>query len=464
MRSISTRLTVFIATAMGVVLLALGATIFSLLQSELNQGAIRTAQNRAQATAQYFLTRGGDLDLLQANSSAYLLGARPDEIAVQIDIGGVVVASQTPYLPVPVHLGQTVQEMITWKGRPASYISLPINGLPMAAVQVSVSLPASYDFLRLLRTLLIEGGVAGLALVALVGYLFSRRALRPVERLTTLATRISDTDLSRRLEGASSPDEIGRLAQAFNHMLDRLEVAFKRQTRFVSDASHELKTPLAVISGYADLLQRWAAQDPQVRDEAVSTIDREVTRMQRLVQDLLFLARGAEGLRLELSRLDLGELVGETVTEARALPGTARLVDETCEAVPARGDWDLLKQLLWILVDNAFKYGGEQGTVHVLARKGSPGAVLEVRDEGPGMSVEVRERAFERFYRADEARTAGSGVGLGLSIAREIAEAHQAAIEIAAEEGKGTTVRLLLPGDEDAGGTAQAKGAKSAKR
>ena len=465
MRSLSTRLTVFIAAAMALVLLVLGAAIFTVLRNEVDQEAIRTAEATAQATAQTFLSRGGDLDGVQANSSAYLFGARPDEIVVQIvsPFGTVVQVSQKPYLPIPVQLTQPVQTKITWKGQPASYVSLPImyHGLSLAAVQVAVSLAASYGALQLLRVLLIEGGVAGLALVALVGFLFARRALRPVERLTSLATRISDSDLSRRLEGAHPRDEVGRLAQAFNRMLDRLEAGFTRQARFVSDASHELKTPLAVISGYAELLQRWAAQDPQVRDEAVTTISREATRMQRLVQDLLFLARGAQGLRLRMQGMDLGELVAETVSEAQALPHAPRVVAETRDVVPAHADWDLLKQLLWILVDNAIKYGGETGTVHVLARKVGPRPALEVRDEGPGMSQEAREHAFERFYRADPARAAGGGAGLGLAIAREIAEAHHATLEIASELGKGTTVRCLLPAATVTDPADQAGGAKS---
>ena len=465
MRSLSTRLTVFIAAAMALVLLVLGATIFTVLRNEVEQEAIRTAEATAQATAQTFLSRGGDLDGVQANSSAYLFGARPDEIVVQIvsPLGTVVQASQKPYLPIPVPLTQHVQTTVTWKGQPASYVSLPIvfHGLPLASVQVAVSLAASYGALQLLRVLLVEGGIAGLALVALVGYLFARRAMLPVERLTSLATRISDSDLSRRLEGAHPRDEVGRLAQAFNRMLDRLEAAFARQARFVSDASHELKTPLAVISGYAELLQRWAGQDPQVRDEAVTTISREAARMQRLVQDLLFLARGAQGLRLRMQGMDLGELVAETVSEAQALPHAPRVVAETRDVVQAHADWDLLKQLLWILVDNAIKYGGETGTVHVLARKVGPRPALEVRDEGPGMSQEVREHAFERFYRADPARAAGGGAGLGLAIAREIAEAHHATLEIASEPGEGTTVRCLLPAAPATDPAAQAGGAKS---
>ncbi len=465
MRSLSARLTVFIAAAMAVVLLALGLTIFTLLRDEVVQEAMRTAQTTAMATSQSLLAQGGDLDTLQANSKAYLFGARADEIVIQVvsPLSTVVWASQTPYLPVPVKLTQSVQQLITYKGKQASYVSEPIvyHGLTLAAVQVSVSLAAAFGELHLLSALLIEGGIAGLALVALVGFLFARRALRPVERLTDLATEISDTDLSRRLEGESPDDELGRLARAFNRMLDRLEAAFARQARFVSDASHELRTPLAVISGYAELLQRWAGSDPQVREEAVGTIGREAQRMQRLVQDLLFLARGAQGLSLQLRRMDLSELVAETVGEAQTLPGEAEVVDETRQVVPAQGDWDLLKQLLWILVDNAIKYGGAGKTVHVAATWQGPGPALEVRDEGPGMSDEVRQHAFERFYRADPARAAGGGAGLGLAIAREIAEAHRAKLEIASKEGEGTTVRLVLPPLAEPDDGAQAGGAKS---
>ena len=172
MRSLSTRLTVFISVAMAVVLFALGAAIFTLLRDEVVQDAMRTAQSVAQATRQNFLAHGGDLDVLQADSKAYLFGARPDETAVQIvsPFGTVVAASQRPYLPVPVRITQSVQQMITWKGEPASYVSLPItyHGLPLAAVEVSVSLAASFGELLLLRALLIGRGEPK-ALLAVVG-------------------------------------------------------------------------------------------------------------------------------------------------------------------------------------------------------------------------------------------------------------------------------------------------------
>ena len=455
MRSLSVRLTVFIAVAMAAVLLFLGTTVFALLENEVTQQALNTAQTTAEQTLQAIANRHDAGDPIAFNSASYLFGARPDERIVQVVIGGQVAsASQTPYLPVPKTITQTVREMITYRGASASYYSLPFkyNRLP-SAVEVAVTLRASQEALQLLRGLLIWAGLAGLLLVSFVGYLFARRALRPVGRLTQLAMQISERDLTERLEEPRGRDELSALAQAFNSMLDRLHVAFQRQSRFVSDASHEMRTPLAVISGYAELLARWGSTQEDVRHEAVSAIGREAGRLQRLVHDLLFLARGAQGLQLSRSYFDLSELVSETVQEAEALRSGRAIVDATREVVPVYADFDLVKQLLWILLDNAIKFTPEGKEIRVQSSTHGNRAVLSVRDEGSGMSEEERRHAFERFYRADPARQSGAGVGLGLAIAKEIADAHRAQIEISSAPGEGTTVRfsLALARAEDAG-------------
>ncbi|MDA8344510.1 MAG: ATP-binding protein [Thermaerobacter sp.] len=443
MRSLSVRLTVFIAVAMAAVMLLLGGTIFTLLENEVTQQAQKTAQTTAEQTLAQIESHK---DEITVNNTSYLFGTRPDETIAQVVIGGqVVVWSQKPFLPVPKNITQTVSEMITYRGAPASYVSLPFpyNGLP-GAVEVAVTLRASEDALQLLRGLLIWTGLAGLLLVSLVGYLFARRALRPVGRLTNLAMQISESDLAQRLEEPRGQDELSALAQAFNRMLDRLHVAFQRQSRFVSDASHEMRTPLAVISGYAELLDRWGSTQEDVRREAVSAIGREAGRLQRLVQDLLFLARGAQGLQLTKSYFDLSELVAETVQEAEALRSGRQVVDATREVVPVYADFDLLKQLLWILLDNAIKFTPEGKEIRVQSLTQGQRAMLSVQDEGPGMSAEAQEHAFERFYRADPARVSGAGVGLGLAIAKEIADAHRARLGISSAVGRGTTFRLEL--------------------
>ena len=200
-----------------------------------------------------------------------------------------------------------------------------------------------------------------------------------------------------------------------------------------------------MISGYADLLRRWGGEQPAVREEAVETIGREAQRMQRLVHDLLFLTRGAQGLALQPRRMDLGDVVAETVREARSLGSGREVADATRGVVPVDADFDRIKQLLWILLDNALKFTPPGGHVTARAAVAADGALLEVRDDGPGMSPEVQAHACERFYRADPARTAGGGAGLGLTIAREIAVAHCGRLEIDSAAGRGTAVRLHLP-------------------
>lgn len=447
MRSLSVRLTVFIAVAMGAVLLLLGGTVFTLLENEVSQQALSTAQTTAKQTLAAIASRHDPNDPIAVNNTSYLFGARPDEIIVNIVVNGQVQgASQKPFLPQPATLSQTVSRMITYRGSPASYYSLPFlyNGMP-STVEVAVTLRASEGALHLLRGLLIWAGLAGLLLVSLVGYFFARRALKPVGRLTALAMQMSERDLAERLDEPRGTDELSALAQAFNSMLDRLHVAFQRQSRFVSDASHEMRTPLAVISGYAELLERWGATQEEVRREAVSAIGREAGRLQRLVHDLLFLARGAQGLQLSQSYFDLSEIVAETAQEAQALQSGRVIVDATRDVVPVHADFDLVKQLLWILLDNAIKFTPEGKEIRLQSLREGTSAVLSVEDQGAGMSEEAREHAFERFYRADPARLSGAGVGLGLAIAKEIADAHRAGLTITSKLGRGTTVRLRLP-------------------
>lgn len=443
---IGLRLTIFAALSFVIVLLAIGTTVYTLLSNQLaaeaQHSAIAVAQQTVRLDARSL--REGEFGF---GNQSLVASTNQFELQITNGLGQVVQRSQSTVLPVPVDIATPKTGQITWLGHPAAYASQPIivGGTLEGSVQVAVSRAESLKALSRLRHLLVGGGVVGVVLLTAIGYLFSRRALRPVGDLTALATRISQSDLRQRLQTPNQRDEIGRLATAFNEMLDRLQVAFERQARFVSDASHELRTPLSVISGYASLLRRWGTQDPAVREEAVDAVEREAQRLQRLVRDLLFLARGTAALEIHERYFDIGDLVAETVSEARTLPGGERVSDVTAELAPLTADWDLLKQLLWILLDNAMKFTPQQGAVRVRAFISDGLPAFEVQDEGPGMSQDAQAHAFERFYRADPARASGLGTGLGLSIAREIADAHGAAIRIYSQEGTGTTVRIVLP-------------------
>jgi signal transduction histidine kinase len=304
----------------------------------------------------------------------------------------------------------------------------------------------------------LAGIAAGAALISILpailgSFLVARRALAPVNAIVGSVRNISEEDLSQRLPVRSRRDELGRLATTFNDLLARLETAFAEreetlasQRRFVADAGHELRTPLSSILGYARLLREWGINDPEVARESLAAIEREAARMSELVEELLDLARGDEGMPLALEVVDLRELVDAAVEAARmAAAGSVEITyEEPPEAVVATVDADRIRQAAGILLDNAVKYTPEGGTVTVTLREAGENVGLEVADTGIGIAAEHLPHLFDRFYRVDTARSQ-SGSGLGLSIAREIAERHGGTVHAASQPGHGSTFTLRLP-------------------
>jgi signal transduction histidine kinase len=248
-------------------------------------------------------------------------------------------------------------------------------------------------------------------------------------------------DFGRRLPGRRSRDEVALLSQSFNRMLDQLQNAFDSQRRFVADASHELRTPLTTIQGNAGLLARGPAVSSEVQRAAAADIAAETSRMTRLVDRMLTLARADAGMSLELGRVELGTVVTEVCRQARTVHSNREL---ECVAVdvPVAGDEDAVRQLMWILLDNALRHSSSRVTV-TLALEGD-WARLAVADDGPGIAPQDRERVFERFYQADPARS-GQGTGLGLSIARWIVEQHRGRILAGESAGGGAAMYVDLP-------------------
>jgi signal transduction histidine kinase len=234
--------------------------------------------------------------------------------------------------------------------------------------------------------------------------------------------------------------------------LARLEETLDRQRRFVADASHELRTPLTSIHSYAQMLEEWALSDPQIGPESVAAIKRESERMKGLVENLLVLARGDEGMKLNLKDNDLTEVVEEAAESARASVNGKVLIEfptpqQTTRRVSAVFDRERLRQALSILLDNAVKYSPEGGrvTIKIAEEDGSVG--VEVADTGIGIPEDQIPHVFERFYRAEEARST-EGLGLGLSIARQIAEDHKGSIEVRSKPGEGSTFIIRIPRSE----------------
>jgi signal transduction histidine kinase len=324
-------------------------------------------------------------------------------------------------------------------------------GSPQGTVLIAARLDDVGETLRRLRGVMLIAGLAGIALAAALAWRSARTALRPVEEIAATAHEIGATaDLTRRVSAGGS-DELGRLAEAFNAMLVRLEEAqralgrsLETQRRFVDDASHELRTPLTIMRGNLELVARTPKMPPAERAAALQDSITEAERMTRLVDDLLALARVDAGMPLPEEEVALAPLVAGVVDGTRRVAGE-RVVSATVPGDPVvRGSAGLLRRLLENLTDNAVKYTADPGVISVSLVAEGGAAVITIADDGVGMSPEEAAHAFDRFWRSDRWRER-PGSGLGLAIAKAVAEAHRGTIQVSSEPGAGTTFTVRLP-------------------
>ena len=318
---------------------------------------------------------------------------------------------------------------------------------PVGVVQVAANLNVVDSARRNLFSVLVFSTALGIAIAALASQASVKQFLSPLETITSAADQINRADdLSRRVPYDGPPeDEIGQLVGAINQTLERLEVLFTSQHRFIADVSHELRTPLTVIKGNVDLMRRMKSFDA----ESLDSIDQESGRLTRLVTDLLLLAKAEAGsLPLTKSAVELDTLLMEVFTEMRVLAANKVRVKLTeIDQLQVSGERDRLKQVLLNLVANAIQYTPAGGDVFLSLGRSGDNAKLIVRDTGPGIPAEDLPYIFERFFRAEKSRTRSgtAGFGLGLSIAHWIVEQHGGKIEVSSREGKGTTFAVWLP-------------------
>jgi heavy metal sensor kinase len=303
--------------------------------------------------------------------------------------------------------------------------------------------------LRRLREVLLWAAPMVLLIGSLGGYWMSRRALKPVDAITRAAQSIGIENLSQRLEVPTAGDELQRLSETWNNMLERLEAAVKRLSQFTADASHELRTPITLIRATAELTLR-RERSAETYREALRHIIDESDRTTRLIEDLLLLARADAGLpALPLDRVELTPLVRD-VCEQGQLLAQARQLEISSEApeqpVYVDANDPALRRLLLLLVDNAVKYTPAGGRITVSVGMEPSGATVTVRDTGIGIPDTALPHVFDRFYRVDESRNReAGGVGLGLSIAQWIAERHHARLEAESVVGQGSAFRVRFP-------------------
>ncbi len=325
-------------------------------------------------------------------------------------------------------------------------------GHPIAVAHVGARLDDVDTLARRARTILLGVTVLALLVVLIASYFIAGTAIDPIQRLTAALDEIGSERLDRRLRWARR-DEVGRLAAAFDAMLDRLQSAFARERQFISDASHELRTPLTVINANAQLLQRWGDRDPQVRAESIAAIAEESGRLAGMVSGMLTLAKAESGDEIPKEPLVLERLVDDVVAHAHERAAAKGLALAAHHAPGAStivvGDAGLLRQLVGNLVDNALKFT-QAGAIDVTVARANGTARIDVADTGPGIDGQASDRLFDRFFRGDPSHArAIEGTGLGLAIVRSIARVHGGTVAARPRPEGGSVFTVSLPAEPE---------------
>jgi signal transduction histidine kinase len=368
-------------------------------------------------------------DLSGVEEVAQALSSRPGK-AIRLAESRIGIGGRTMYVAVSISVDRQVVGVV--------YLSQSMSDL----------LAVIYD---LRWRLAMSAGVAAVV-ASTAGLLLSRALTRPIRQLTLAADEVARGNLERQVP-VRSADEIGRLGQAFNHMIAQLRATEQMRTDFVSNVSHELRTPLTAIKGLVETLRDGAVDDRKVRGRFLATMEDETDRLIRLVNDLLVLSKAdSQALKLKREPLNVQDLIERSVRKLAPQleeKGIGVEVSASDESQWVLADADRVEQVLVNLLDNAIKYSPEGGGITVAIDEGEqkPGVVsVAVCDEGLGIPAGDLPRVFERFYRVDRARSRdGGGSGLGLSIAKAIVEAHGGEITLRSKEGQGTTVSFTLP-------------------
>jgi signal transduction histidine kinase len=458
---VRTRLTLWFVLILALMLAAFGYTIYELTRESLLAEVKRDVQQRATELAAVarpapgqFVLHIPPLDVFKA----------PDTYVQLVNSSGRVLARSANLgrrsLPVPP--GGLREARLS--GVPLVVCAFPVRlGSHVLGYAVVARTPRTiYQAVGRLRSILYDGVPVALLLAAGAAWLLTRRALRPLERLSGSATAIAAAqDHTRRVRLEGPSDEIRRLAQTINGMLQALQGAYQQeqaalqqvqevndlQRQFLADISHELRTPLTIMLSSLDLVARVGASDAEFQARALADMRVEAERMARLVTQLLILARADAGATVTPVPLLVADVVAEACRQARPV-GCATALDGRglglLNGAVVHGNPDDLKQLWLILLDNAFKYTPADGRVEVTATLQPETVAVTVADNGIGIAAHDLPRVFERFYRAENAR-AKAGMGLGLAIARRIADQHGGTIAVQSAPGQGSRFTVTLP-------------------
>jgi two-component system OmpR family sensor kinase len=472
------RLTLWYSVVLALLLLVFSLTSYFLFAGAENR---RTDADLAELATSYLVTFQDELKdpdepggLQDAARQAMLEHRVRGDTLLVVDSAGQIVANSADVLPSSAAANSIAARALASSGfqqfveaalrsdRTYQHIAAEKGGLRAYAVRFAAngqtwslvilrSLHAQHEMLEEIRVAFAWLIPLGVLLASVGGYFLARRSLAPVAAMGAQAERIGAVNLHDRLAVRNPNDELGRLAQTFNDLLDRLDQSFERQRRFISDASHELRTPVSILRGEAEVALSQLSRSPEEYRESLAVLHEEAERLARIVEDLFTLTRADAGeYRLAHSDFYLDELVADCVRAARALAQAKNITLSVVAAneMPVRADEDLLRRMILNLLDNAIKYTPEGGNVTVTCNSAPDGYELSVTDSGPGIPVDMQSRIFERFFRVDRARSRtgrDGGAGLGLAIARWIAEAHLGRIDLVRSDATGSTFTVCVP-------------------
>ncbi len=334
------------------------------------------------------------------------------------------------------------------KGRHFEYKGVEYDSEEYGEVyfQIIKDMKSEYNFMKMGFVLMAIADFIGIVASIIVGYIVSKKMLKPIDYITETAKNISINNLKERMDITGPDDELKRLANTFNNMIDRLQDSFNRQIQFVADASHELRTPIAVVQGYANLLDRWGKNDADALEKSIYAIKLEANNMADLVERLLFLAKGDSGTQvIEKKEFYINELIEEVVKESNVIDQSHEIVSARNDIGKIAADYGMIKQMLRVFINNSMKFTPEAGKIMINSEINKEFVKITVSDTGIGMPKDEIENIFDRFYIIDKSRFKGkAGTGLGLSIAKWIIDIHQGSVKVESEEGKGTNIIIKL--------------------
>lgn len=454
------RLTLWFTGLVGLLLLTRSVISWQAFDRSSTQDIVEMLQTRGQQVHNFLQglaadSRAEGIQLILRNPDILPRAFSDDGMILQVvDLQGRVVARsdnlQTAYLPWvgPGRYAAITLPLPNWQSPHWLVYGYPlvIHGARVGTIQVAATLQGIEMAGKRLLFIEVAGVLGGVLIALALGYWLAGRALAPVARMTTTVRDFEATDLTRRV-AAEGGDEIGQLARTFNSLLERLEKAFDAQQRFISDASHELRSPLTAIRGHVQVMKKRGRDNPELVQAGLDTVQREAERLSRLVDDLLVLARGQA--QAEIAKgppTDMRQVVQEMIESYAALHANLCLAPLPEAPLCIAVEPDRFRQVLLNLLTNAVRETPTDKPVTVSWAREGEWAVLTIRDEGPGIPAAHLPHLFERFYRVEDSRERKrGGTGLGLAIVAAIAKATDATIDVQSTEGAGSCFQVRWP-------------------